>query len=35
MQFSEESLEILKSYDVVILTEQSLSRQKLINNFCH
>ena len=35
LKFAEENLEILKSYDVVILTEQNLNRQKLINDYCH
>ena len=35
LKFTEENLEVLKNYDVVILTEQSLTRQKLINDYCH
>lgn len=35
LHFSNDNLEILKQYDVVIMTEQPLQRQKLINAYCH
>ena len=33
--FNEEDMAVLKQYDVVIMTEQCLKKQKLINAYCH